>query len=290
MRFKLLLAATTASLLAIAPAHAGVFIIDGTDADDHGFASAGGVPEDGWAYIRSGITNIGSSSGLTLTNKSIAVFGADAGTDAATAINTAFTGSTLALAGWTINFLNDAQISTFFTGVGAGSVNTTNTSMIYIPSSLGQVGGGINGTEEGILTTNAAGINAFLGAGGGLFSHTQSYGWLAALVPGIGVVQGGDTGLTLTAAGTSNFPGLNNGDLSSGPWHTNFTNIGALPVLATGSGGRAVIIGGSGGTITAPPPGAVPEPATWAMMLLGFGMVGTAMRRSRKQTVRYSAV
>jgi len=288
MRIKQLLAFSAATLLSIAPAHAGVFIIDGTDADDHGFASAGNVPEDGWAYIRSGITNIGSSSGLTLTNKSIAVFGADAGTDAATAISTAFTGSTLAAGGWTLNFLNDAQITNFFSGTGA--VNTTNTSMIYIPSSSGQVGGGISGAEETILTTNAAGINAFLGAGGGLFSHTQSYGWLAALVPGIGVVQGGDTGLTLTAAGTSNFPGLNNGDLSSGPWHTNFTNIGALPVLATGSGGRAVIIGGSGGTITVPPPGAVPEPATWAMMLLGFGMVGTAMRRSRKQTVRYSAV
>jgi hypothetical protein len=30
-------------------------------------------------------------------------------------------------------------------------------------------------------------------------------------------------------------------------------------------------------------PGAVPEPATWAMMLLGFGAVGSAMRRSRRR-------
>lgn len=29
-------------------------------------------------------------------------------------------------------------------------------------------------------------------------------------------------------------------------------------------------------------PPAVPEPATWAMMLLGFGAAGTAMRRSRR--------
>ena len=29
--------------------------------------------------------------------------------------------------------------------------------------------------------------------------------------------------------------------------------------------------------------GAVPEPATWAMMLLGFGAVGSAMRRSRRK-------
>ncbi len=32
--------------------------------------------------------------------------------------------------------------------------------------------------------------------------------------------------------------------------------------------------------------GAVPEPATWAMMVLGFGLVGASLRSRRKQTVR----
>lgn len=32
--------------------------------------------------------------------------------------------------------------------------------------------------------------------------------------------------------------------------------------------------------------GAVPEPATWAFMILGFGLVGGAMRSARRQTVR----
>lgn len=32
--------------------------------------------------------------------------------------------------------------------------------------------------------------------------------------------------------------------------------------------------------------GAVPEPATWAMMLFGFGMVGFGLRNSRKPTLR----
>jgi hypothetical protein len=36
------------------------------------------------------------------------------------------------------------------------------------------------------------------------------------------------------------------------------------------------------------PPPAVPEPATWAMMLLGFGAAGTAMRRSRRRTAQIS--
>ena len=37
-------------------------------------------------------------------------------------------------------------------------------------------------------------------------------------------------------------------------------------------------------------PGAVPEPATWAMMLLGFGAVGAALRQAKRQklSVRYA--
>jgi hypothetical protein len=36
-------------------------------------------------------------------------------------------------------------------------------------------------------------------------------------------------------------------------------------------------------------PAGVPEPATWAMMLLGFGVIGAAMRKSHgRQTVRYN--
>jgi hypothetical protein len=34
---------------------------------------------------------------------------------------------------------------------------------------------------------------------------------------------------------------------------------------------------------TPPPPPGVPEPATWGMMLLGFGAAGTALRRSRRK-------
>ena len=36
------------------------------------------------------------------------------------------------------------------------------------------------------------------------------------------------------------------------------------------------------GTFTPPPPPPVPEPATWAMMIGGFGLLGTAVRRRRR--------
>lgn len=38
---------------------------------------------------------------------------------------------------------------------------------------------------------------------------------------------------------------------------------------------------GSVGTVTPPPAAGVPEPATWATMMLGFGLLGGALRRRR---------
>jgi hypothetical protein len=40
-------------------------------------------------------------------------------------------------------------------------------------------------------------------------------------------------------------------------------------------------VNGSGSGVGTPV-GGVPEPSTWAMMLLGFGAIGTSMRRKRK--------
>jgi len=34
--------------------------------------------------------------------------------------------------------------------------------------------------------------------------------------------------------------------------------------------------------------GAVPEPATWTMLIVGFGLVGGVMRRRQKAGVRYA--
>ncbi|MFT3976389.1 MAG: PEPxxWA-CTERM sorting domain-containing protein [Sphingomonas bacterium] len=43
------------------------------------------------------------------------------------------------------------------------------------------------------------------------------------------------------------------------------------------------------GSVTATPiAAAVPEPATWALMIVGFGMVGAAMRRRSKTSVRFA--
>lgn len=50
-----------------------------------------------------------------------------------------------------------------------------------------------------------------------------------------------------------------------------------------GGGGGGTVPGGGGGGETPLP--AVPEPATWTMMLLGFGLLGSALRSRRPQKV-----
>jgi hypothetical protein len=62
---------------------------------------------------------------------------------------------------------------------------------------------------------------------------------------------------------------------------------GNIPLFAGQNSIRIRGIAGTnasyGGNITFVP-NAVPEPATWAMMLVGFGMVGSAMRYRRRST------
>lgn len=75
---------------------------------------------------------------------------------------------------------------------------------------------------------------------------------------------------------------------------TNAVNYGYMTTISEGATGFPHTITGwafedSGGAITIPSvSGAVPEPATWAMMLMGFGAIGAAMRRRRATTLRVS--
>lgn len=70
---------------------------------------------------------------------------------------------------------------------------------------------------------------------------------------------------------------------------TGFTSVEAAGINLM-AGKNSIIVRGMaaknasyGGNITFQP-GAVPEPATWAMMLVGFGMMGASMRYRRRST------
>jgi hypothetical protein len=278
MSFKSLFLATAASLvLSVSAASAGPFIIAGTDSEDHG-GSTGVANTGGWLFMQKALENIGA--GVTNGNLSVVTLGSS-GSTAGAAASSAFSLSSLA-ATWTFGTVDGTtDLTNFFNGTG--TINTGNTGIIMIDSG-DNTSGGISASEEAILTANAAAINAFVGAGGGLFAQASELGWLSALIPGIvtfDIGTGGDgSALLLTAAGSAAFPGLTNADISSGPWHHHFTGYSPLNLLAESTGGFDVIIGAAGGSITDPDPVGVPEPLT--LTLFGAGLAGAAALRRRK--------
>ncbi|MBI5692629.1 MAG: hypothetical protein HZC55_21320 [Verrucomicrobia bacterium] len=269
LRTRGLLAVTGLSLaLSPVPAFAGPFILAGTDADDHGSFSLG-ANQDGWFFMQRALENLGA--GVSNGNKKVVILGSTS--SAASAATSAFNNSSLVGAGWSLQTVTVANFATYF-GVGGG----LSSAGILMMDSGANVAGGVSGSS---FTPYAAAINTFVGGGGGLFSQANGYQWLSALVPGLTVVNNQSTGLALTPTGTTAFPGLNNGDLSAGPWHNYFTNYGALPVLANSTaliGGQtqAVILGASGGSVTAP---TVPDGGSLVLIYAGLATLAFVFRR-----------
>ena len=139
---------------------------------------------------------------------------------------------------------------------------TTNGNTTTIGYSDTDVGASIN--ENVVFTDTLAGIYAIT-----LTTSSPAVNFTSAILTGNGTTNA----LTKTADdGTNefwNFTSPTTRLLQAGQY--------TLTILGTNSGA-----GSLGGSITI---NAVPEPATWALMLLGFAGMGFALRRGRKQNL-----
>lgn len=147
------------------------------------------------------------------------------------------------------------------------------------------------------LATHTTAINAFFNAGAGILGLSGASDLTAyAYVPEAAANAGGSppsTGYVETLAGTSNGLVAENGDATHNffptPGTGGLSSAYQIAEILPGVGGAAdriesifvkngtIICTGPTCTIT----GGVPEPASWAMMLLGFGAIGWTMRRKR---------
>jgi hypothetical protein len=195
----------------------------------------------------------------------IALAGATALT-AASAANAAITigsGSQLSIGGSVITNTADASQATSLDFTNGTASNGT------APGSLSTFNGGSTGSFAGEFCSGSCGSIADITS---LVIGPQSISPFFTLTDGVTFSLASITSIDRSVSGILGFMGTGSfggtlGGVAINPTTANFT-------FST-QGGRVT-------TFSATAIAAVPEPATWALMLLGFGGIGMAMRRRRR--------
>jgi subtilisin-like proprotein convertase family protein len=188
----------------------GTVIIDGTDANDHGFFDTkANVNSDGWLYLEKAFDNIGPN--VANGNRLVVALGTDAtpgkgsgggffgGGNAGQAVRSGFEESSLPGLGWSRDFNNDGTadpaivhlrgatvIDNYLRGlpvngqvvIGNSVINVTNirlddTGILYLPTTGGQTTGDMTLNELAAVNLHGLDIANFVNSGGGLFSHAE---------------------------------------------------------------------------------------------------------------------
>lgn len=173
---------------------------------------------------------------------------------------------------------------------------TASFAFLFNPTvTIGAATGTYNGTGS-IFTTSATG--GYTGATGtgttnGSFTFSDTIGTtLATSLPLF--ISFGNYTFSVSSIKTIGYSSLNNGADNAISLYLLGTTIAngfaatasSVTLQLNNTGGSAFSVGA---TLANPPSLAVPEPATWAMMLGGFGMLGAAMRTSRRKvSLRFS--
>lgn len=275
---RLLCAVAVSATLAIAgAAQAGAIYLTGHDPDFHAQSQLSGQNQLNVAlnFVTGGSYNDGSTQFLWVESNLAATSGHLVGFDGLAAIGVGAGNVTRVDAG------------------GLAGVNFADYSAIVVASTFG---GMLTSAEINALIARSGDIATFINGGGGLAAFaecfqtaacdgsntvvpTTPFGYLPISVTSVDTLAP----YTVTAYGAS--LGLTNFDVSDCCTHNSFGQTGGLNIVDVDQRGVATTLAGvvqirDGGF----EPG-IPEPATWAMLLLGFGGVGAILRSRR----RYSA-
>lgn len=115
---------------------------------------------------------------------------------------------------------------------------------------------------------------------------------ISTLTPGTSAIQPGTTWSALGSSSGTCFGGVGNGCGNTGWIQStyNITSAGSYKIKFGVTNVQDTLFNSglaySGLKIADVPIGAVPEPGTWLMMLLGFGLMGGALRSRQKQNVK----
>ncbi|MFL2869797.1 MAG: hypothetical protein ACJZ8O_03525, partial [Pirellulaceae bacterium] len=159
--------------------NSGAVVIDGGDRDDHGNAldgpdgtagTADDLNQDGWLYIEQ-LMAFAINGSINSAPNDILAIGIDpaGGTQALAAITSASV-----VNGHSLDFAFGAQINT---------VNFNDYKAIYVPSSEGNVSGGITDADSALLSARKDEVRDFINTGGSHVALTQAtvpnpYAWL----------------------------------------------------------------------------------------------------------------
>jgi choice-of-anchor C domain-containing protein len=184
---------------------------------------------------------------------------------------TYYQGGPVALPGWTIE---------------AGSVDLTDTNSMWGPAASGQYSLDINGWGQGTI---AQSFETVLGQ---LYTVSFAYSRNPANAPfdASATVSAGGQSVDVVALGDGPF-----GSLSNMAWQNgSFTFLGTGDIetirLASNIGGNAGVffddVSVSTDLLQGATAGAVPEPSTWALTIMGFGLLGATLRRRNPAMAR----
>ncbi|WP_404711956.1 PEPxxWA-CTERM sorting domain-containing protein [Sphingomonas sp. MMS24-J13] len=160
--------------------------------------------------------------------------------------------------------------------LGATTGSYSGTGSIFTTSATGGYTGATGlGTSNGSFTfSNTAGTT--LATSLPLFINFGNYAFSVSSIETIAYSSlnaGADNAISLYLLGTT----IANGFTAT---------ASSVTLQLNNTGGSAFSIGA---TLANPPSLSVPEPATWAMLVGGFGMMGAAMRSSRRKvSLRFS--